>query len=98
MLLGVACLGATFGVVVVHGPAAAAPTDDPTCAALVNGTPACSTGPSTNGYVLNVGGTGTVYDPSGNPQVLAPGAVGVDILGAGGSPARKGVRLVQHGA
>src|SRR5206468_10937295 len=79
----------TATVVAARGSAQAAPTDDPACATPVNGTPAGTTGPSANGYVLNVGGLGTVYDPPDNPQVSAPGAVGVDIVGADGSPARK---------
>lgn len=74
-------------------PVYAAPTNDPTCGTPINGTPAGWVGASSDGYALNVGGASelaAVWDPpSDTAQAAFPTAMGIDVVGANGQPARK---------
>ena len=89
--LCIAFLVLTTNGVTTGGPAFGAVVDDPTCAVPVTGTPSGASGPSTTGYVLNVGGSGdfgTVWDPPQNPQLAFPGVFGADLRGADSTPVR----------
>lgn len=81
-------------------PAAAATSNDPSCATPVNGTPPGTSGPSATGHVLNVGGVnelGTVWDPPNNPQAAFPNASSHDVVAADGSPRKQVVVQFSEG-
>jgi hypothetical protein len=73
-------------------PAAAATSNDPTCATPVTGTPAGTSGPSATAPVLNVGGANelaTVWDPPANNQGAFPSAASHDVVAADGTPRKQ---------
>ncbi|MEV6302638.1 exo-alpha-sialidase [Actinoplanes sp. NPDC051861] len=95
-------LVATFG----SAPAVAAPSNDPTCATAINGTPAYAEGQSATGYALNVGGwseTGPVWNPPGDTagalkQAAFPNLISADSVAADGTPVRKHYARFSEGA
>ncbi|MDP9794006.1 hypothetical protein J2S43_002518 [Catenuloplanes nepalensis] len=73
-------------------PAAAAPSNDPSCNTIVNGTPAGPAGQSATGYVLNVGGASelaNIHTPAGQTQASFPYMIGADTVAADGTPIRR---------
>jgi hypothetical protein len=62
-------------------------TTHPDCAFPIQSTPAGPTGPSATGYVLNVGGLATVYDPTDSSKAVTPSAFAFD-TGTAAAPAR----------